>query len=85
MAQKEKRRKAEKRPLTCAVRNVNILSWIEKKKELASYFKKWPRRPEEIQEVVMSQKQKQKKYFKEGGYGQFGRMSVKFKIIRNAL
>ena len=48
-AQKEKRRKAEKRPLTYAVRNVNILSWIEEK-DLASYFKKWPRRPEEIQE-----------------------------------
>ena len=42
-----------------------FLSWIEEK-DLASYFKKWPRRPEEIQEVVMSQKQKQKKVFQGG-------------------
>jgi len=42
-----------------------FLSWIEEK-DLTSYFKKWPRRPEEIQEVVMSQKQKQKKVFQGG-------------------
>ena len=54
-----------------------FLSWMQEK-ELANYFEKWPKKPEEIQEFVMSWKPRtERKVFQGGGYGQFCRMSLR--------